>query len=459
MPQRWNQQKEIDLVAAIGVLDAEVIELRLQCKSLLESDEPWDAARGAKFQSFQTREMAAQDELARLRGDLEDLRLSKPRSMRGVRREPAAFARFLRRGFDHGLTGEEQAEQVEMQGEAGDWEQLGRAGGATFLVTPSGPLHLGGGPLGDIRMDTASDAASGQNLIDTDTVPRLVERLANFGGARRASQVIRTARGNPLRYPRIDAASQVGELVGAQGTAVAALDIPNIGYVELGAFTYSSKSIGVTVEMVQDSEFDIMGFVERQAVRRIGRITNLHFTSGDGASKPQGVVPLATTTTAAAMAGSITWQEALRIQYDIDDAYIEGMEMGMGGSPGEGGGMVGYQMSRDSERVLRSLQDLEGRPLWAPSVAAGMYDRIHNFPYVLNYDMDSVATGKKAIMFGNFAYFLIRSAMSVMVHSFWDSRTAQTHSFEVLAFCREDSDAIGPLVAAECPAFAVLTQA
>ena len=130
----------------------------------------------------------------------------------------------------------------------------------------------------------------------------------------------------------------------------------------------------------------------------------------------------------------------------------------MGGSTAERGGFIGYTFSRPVEKLLRSLSDMDGRPLWIPSIQAGIQDRLHGWPYELNYAMDPVATGKKAMMFGNFSYFLIRSSMAVMVHSFFDSRTAQNNEFEVLAFCREDSDAIGPLVAGECPAFAALTQ-
>ena len=456
MPQRWNAQREVELVAEMGRLEGEVVVLRTKCNDMFASDAAWTPERTAEYQALQSREQGLADQIVDMKADLSDLRLSKPRSLRGERGEPAAFARFLRGGIG-ALASDEVAEQADMVGEAEHWG-VAHGAGTSFMVTPSQPM-LGGGGLGEVRMDTASDAASGQNLIDTQTLPRLVERLANYGGIKAAAQVINTARGSPLRYPRIDASAQEGERVGAQGTDVNAEDIPNIGFTELSAYTYSSKAISVTVEMVQDSEFDIMGFIERQAVRRLGRITNKEFTTADGAAKPQGIVPLATTTTAAAAAEAITWQEALTLQYDVDDAYLEGGEMGMGGSPGESGGMVGYMMARDCERVLRTLNDMDGRPLWLPSIRVGVPDMLHGYPYVLNYHMASVASGAVSLMFGNFAYFVVRSAMAVMVHSFFDSRTARSHSFEVLAFCREDADAIGPLVANECPAFAALTMA
>ena len=87
-------------------------------------------------------------------------------------------------------------------------------------------------------------------------------------------QHIMTGTGGDYRMMQMDADAQEGEILGAQNTAVSALDVPDIGVIVFTSKTYSSKPIILTREMIQDSVFDVQRYVERQALRRIGRISN-----------------------------------------------------------------------------------------------------------------------------------------------------------------------------------------
>jgi HK97 family phage major capsid protein len=108
---------------------------------------------------------------------------------------------------------------------------------------------------------------------------------------RAVAEVIRTAAGNTINYPTSDGTAETGELL-AQNATAAALDL-SFGVKAIGAYKYSSKSVAVPIELLQDSAVDIEAFVTKRLVTRLGRITNTHFTTGTGSGQPNGIVTAA----------------------------------------------------------------------------------------------------------------------------------------------------------------------
>ena len=215
--------------------------------------------------------------------------------------------------------------------------------------------------------------------------PRIIDRLAYFGGVARMAQQFLTGTGGDYRIMQMDAASQEGEILADQDTAVTALDLPNIGIQTFGAKTASSKPILLTRELLQDVVFDIQTYVERQAVRRMGRIWNKAFTTTQtGTGLPVGVVSSATAGITAAATTAITWIELTNLIYVVNRAYREAGEQGEGGFGGEGGGMLGYMLSDDAENAARVMVDADGRPLWVPSTREGAPSMLNGYPYVVN---------------------------------------------------------------------------
>ena len=52
-------------------------------------------------------------------------------------------------------------------------------------------------------------------------------------------------------------------------------------------------------------------------------------------------------------------------------------------------------------KALRKLKDGQNRPLWEPSLQAGVADQIAGYGYVINNDMPTLAAGSKSLLFGN----------------------------------------------------------
>ena len=166
--------------------------------------------------------------------------------------EQGPIARWIRGGQD-ALAAEER-EQFD---EGEDWrsEQIAGAGASVVVRAPRSP-----------QAATQSDDSSGQEAVEEEIPPRIIDTLTYFGGVARMSQHIMTGTGGDYRVMQMDADGQEGEILGSQDTAVSALDVPDIGVITFGSKTYSSRPIILTREMIQDSVFDIQRYVERQAL-------------------------------------------------------------------------------------------------------------------------------------------------------------------------------------------------
>ena len=431
----FNPEKLAELVAEESRLTHELQELSMSLKDQHESDAEWDEKRLNWYSADQARHAQLTRERDSVRAERQRYELQEPAAARRSAR--SALDRWLRDG-NAGLEADERENMLsEIRNSA-----LPGGGGETFVISAA----------------SASDAASGEEALQETVLPRVIDRLAHYGGVSQMAQQFVSAMGNDYRIPQMDAATQEGEFLDAQNTATADEDLPDIGIQVFGAKTISSKSILITRELLQDSVFDVQSYAERQAVRRIGRVANKFFTTTQtGTGMPVGVVSSAKDGITAAAADKVTWVELTELIYAINRAYREGGEMGEGGFSPEMGGRIGYMISDDAEKAVRVLVDSEGRPLWVPSTREGAPSMLNGHPYAVNVHMDSVATGDVPILFGNFSYYGIRTVAAIEIFRFMDSRTMQRNTVECLAFARRDARPMGALVSDACEAYAKLT--
>ena len=164
-----------------------------------------------------------------------------------------------------------------------------------------------------------SDAVEGAFIVPQGFQNELIEALKAFGGVREVASSITTSTGNPIKWPSVNDTATVGELLG-ENTTVAQAN-PSFSSVTLNAFTYSSKMVNVSNELLQDSAFDVEGFLRKALTTRIGRITNSHFTIGTGTTQPNGINHSATAGPTSGTTLLVSYDDLVELEHSVDPAY------------------------------------------------------------------------------------------------------------------------------------------
>ena len=299
------------------------------------------------------------------------------------------------------------------------------------------------------------DMGIGTLTLGGDFVPKgfvyeVEEAMKYYGPMLETSEIMDTATGQPLPYPTDNDTTVSGEIVG-EGKQVSAADVV-IGVVNFGAIKFSTKMIKLSIELAQDSAFDMESYLKKKMAIRLGRIYNTKFTLGNGTSatpnEPVGIVtaviaacgaPNATpgqnygiplvasgssTNTGGAETGatSIGSQDLDNLEHTVDPLYRPG---------------AGYMLHDQSLRAVKVLLDKFGRPLWKPGVASGDPDTINSYPYHINNDMAKIATGQVTVLFGQLDKYVIRRVKELGIVVLRE-RFADYGQFGFIGFSRAD---------------------
>jgi HK97 family phage major capsid protein len=100
-----------------------------------------------------------------------------------------------------------------------------------------------------------------------------------------------------------------------------------------------------------------------------------------------------------------------------------------------------FMFADSTLKVLKKKKDGDGQYLWSSGVAIKEPDRIGGYPYVINQSMDAIGSGKKPIMFGDFAKYYIRRVAGADVLRLTE-RYADYNQTGFLAFQRWDGNLV-----------------
>lgn len=266
-------------------------------------------------------------------------------------------------------------------------------------------------------MSTTTQSEGGYT-VQTEIASTVLEALKQFGGMRAVANVIVTTNGAPMQFPTSDGTSDEGEIVAENATA-GNRDI-SFGTISLPVYKYSSMTITVPVELLQDSQTDIEALVRNRLVTSLGRITNKHFTVGTGSSQPRGIVTAATTGVTAANGTSqvtaVKYDSLVDLQHSVDPAYREM-------------GNCRWMFNDSTLKALRKVVDGQSRPIFVPGYEtgnpAGAPDRLLGYPIQINQNFADMGASAKSIAFGDFRYYTIRDAMGIEIQRYTDSAFAR----------------------------------
>jgi HK97 family phage major capsid protein len=284
----------------------------------------------------------------------------------------------------------------------------------------------------EVRAQAVGTGSAGGFLVPQGFSNELEKALKAFGGMRTVARLLPTPSGNDIPWPTVDDTANVGELL-AENIGAGTQDV-TFGQVILKAYKYSSKVVLVSMELMQDSFFDVATILRDLLAERIGRITNTHFTTGDNTGKPQGVVP-ASGVGKVGIAGqttSVLYIDLVDLEHSLDPLYRPG---------------ASFMMADSSLKVIKKILDTTGRPIWQPGAQASLqtgqesFNTILGYPYQINQDIPVMAANAKSIIFGNFSKYIVRDVLEYTLLRF-DELYAVSGQVGFLAFARADGRTI-----------------
>ena len=283
-----------------------------------------------------------------------------------------AFNAYLRKGIN-GLNA----------GEARAIQELRAAGADAANVSN---VDANGGFL---VPENWSDFISATELFKSD-----IEKVAT---------VLRTSNGQPFNLPATDDTGVVAAILG-QATAVTRKDM-EFTNVKFDPFTYSSGLVQVSNQLMSDNAFDLSSFVGNLLAQRLNRGINGGLTTGAGdADAPQGIVTGSSAGKTAAAADAVTIPEVMDLFYSVDVSYRNAPN-------------AGFMMNSTTAKAIRVLGfgETNDFPAYVPGMSVGEPDMLFGKPVYINEDMDSIATAKKTILFGDLSQYYVHEAGGVQI--------------------------------------------
>lgn len=178
----------------------------------------------------------------------------------------------------------------------------------------------------ELRAQSVGTDTAGGFMVPDLMRDRITERMKAFGGLAGAVEEITTTGGEPLRWPTLDDTANTG-VIAAEGTAPGSGGADLVfGEKVLGAFKYVAPGTGqlplrVSVELLQDSAFDVQALVTRKLGERIGRAQAAHWVTGNGTTEPFGIDTGTAGDVNSFDSAGITYVELVGAIHQVDPEY------------------------------------------------------------------------------------------------------------------------------------------
>lgn len=161
----------------------------------------------------------------------------------------------------------------------------------------------------------------------------------------------------------------------------------------------------ITAWMAEDSQFDLMAFLQENVSDEFAYQEGAAFTTGDGLKKPMGFLSQPTSAdddgtrafgtlqfvksgAAASFAASNPGDALINLVYKVKSGYRSG--------PG-----VGWQMNSATLSVIRQFKDGQGNYLWQKTMTEGQPSTLCGYPVFENEDMPDIGANAFPVAFGN----------------------------------------------------------
>jgi len=242
-------------------------------------------------------------------------------------------------------------------------------------------------------------AADGGYLVDPATADNIRSMLVSTSSLRSVANVVQVeATSFDVLIDRSELGSGWATETGATAeTTTPAIERISIALHELSAMPKASQ------RLLDDSAFDVEGWLAGKIAARFIRAEAAAFINGDGVDKPKGILLPAKVANASWAWGSLGYiptgaasdfAAVDAVDCIVDLVYALGAEYRANGT---------FLMNSKTAGAVRKMKDADGRFLWSDGLAAGEPARLMGYAVLICEDMPDVGANTYPIAFGDFA--------------------------------------------------------
>ena len=246
-------------------------------------------------------------------------------------------------------------------------------------------------------LNTAVNAEGGY-LVDPQTAETIQAVLRSASSLRAIANVVQVeASSFDVLIDTTDTgAGWADEATDTSETAAPQIERISIPLFELSAMPKASQ------RLLDDSAFDIEGWLAGRIADKFARAEAAAFVNGDGDGKPQGllsnlIVPNEFTGWGSlgyvATGTAADFNATNPADTIVDLVYALGTQYRAGAS---------FVMNSKTAGAVRKMKDADGRFLWSDGLAAAEPARLMGYPVLIAEDMPDIALDAMAIAFGDF---------------------------------------------------------
>ena len=237
--------------------------------------------------------------------------------------------------------------------------------------------------------------SDGGYLVDPQTSDRVKSVLNATASIRAIASVVHV---EATSYDVLVDHSDVGTGWAMETSTVTEGATPQIDRItiplhELSALPKASQ------RLLDDSAFDIEGWLAGRIADKFARAEAASFVNGDGIDKPKGFLAHTAVDDAIWAWGNLGYVPTgvdgdVTAESIIDVVYALGAEYRANAA---------FVMNSKTAGLVRKLKDNDGRFLWSDGLAAGQPATLMGYPVLVAEDMPDASTDGHAIAFGDFA--------------------------------------------------------
>lgn len=246
-------------------------------------------------------------------------------------------------------------------------------------------------------LNTAVNAEGGY-LVDPQTAEMIRSVLRGSSSLRAVANLVQVeASSFDVLIDTTDTgAGWADEVTDTSETTAPQIERISIPLFELSAMPKASQ------RLLDDSAFDIEGWLAGRIADKFARAEAAAFVTGDGVGKPTGILNGPALPNALWAWGSLGYvatgtagdfNAANPADTIVDLVYALGAQYRAGAS---------FVMNSKTAGAVRKMKDADGRFLWSDGLAAGEPARLMGYPVLIAEDMPDIAVDTTAIAFGDF---------------------------------------------------------